>query len=327
MDSSEAPDIDGHGGDLAAAERRFGAPAPTLGWLDLSTGINPFAYPHTEIGRDALTRLPDAMALDGLLEAARRHYGVPADVAIVAASGTQQIIQVLPHLIAGERVSIAGPTYSEHKLAWARAGRTIVASGPADIAVIVNPNNPDGRIVQDLPGAATVIIDEAFGDVAPGTSWVGKVSAGGVLVLKSFGKFFGLAGIRLGFCICPVGFAQKLGVELGPWAVSGPALELGTRALSDQAWISAMRDNLAGARWDLERVLNAGGLDIVGGTDLFCLTAHPDAREIHTHLGRAGILARSFAHNPAWLRFGLPGSRANLARLEAALVDYARSSK
>ena len=137
---------------------------------------------HTKIGRDALTRLPDAMALDGLLEAARRHYGVPADVAIVAASGTQQIIQVLPHLIAGERVSIAGPTYSEHKLAWARAGRTIVASGPADIAVIVNPNNPDGRIVQDLPGAATVIIDEAFGDVAPGTSWVGKVSGAFIAV-------------------------------------------------------------------------------------------------------------------------------------------------
>ena len=327
MDSSSAfTDHDGHGGNLAAAERRFG-PAPASGWMDLSTGINPFPYPHIAFERSALTRLPDSAALERLLAAARRYYRLPDGAGIVAASGTQQIIQLLPHLLTGNRVFIAGPTYSEHELSWRRAGRTIMAAGPADIAVVVNPNNPDGRIPDGLPKAGIVIVDEAFADVTPQTSLVGKATDGTTIVLKSFGKFFGLAGLRLGFCIGAPPFTEKLAEELGSWAVSGPALEIGERAISDQAWIAAMRDNLAAARWDLERVLSAAGLAIVGGTDLFCLTDSPVAPSIYNHLGRSGILVRAFADHPTWLRFGLPGSKANLARLEAALGDHARSSR
>jgi cobalamin biosynthetic protein CobC len=327
MDSSSAfTDHDGHGGNLAAAERRFG-PAPAPGWLDLSTGINPFPYPHIAFERSALTRLPDAAALERLLAAARRYYRLPDGAGIVAASGTQQIIQLLPYLLPGNRVFIANPTYSEHELSWRRAGRTIMAAGPADIAVIVNPNNPDGRIAPELPDATTVIVDEAFADVAPAVSSISLTVGSGIIVLKSFGKFFGLAGLRLGFCIAAPPFIGKLAEELGPWAVSGPALEIGERALSDHAWIAAMHDNLAAARWDLERVLSTAGLAIVGGTDLFCLTDSPVARSIYNHLGRSGILVRAFADHPTWLRFGLPGSKANLARLEAALGDHARSSR
>jgi cobalamin biosynthetic protein CobC len=327
MDSSSAfTDHDGHGGNLAAAERRFG-PAPAPGWLDLSTGINPFPYPHVGFERSALTRLPDAAALERLLAAARCYYRVPDGAGIVAAPGTQQIIQLLPHLLTGTKVFIARPTYSEHELSWRRAGRTIMAAGPADIAVIVNPNNPDGGMPDGLPDAQTVIVDEAFGDVTPQTSLVGRTDKEGVVVLKSFGKFFGLAGLRLGFCIGAPPFIEKLGAQLGPWAVSGLALEIGARALSDQAWIAAMRDNLAAARWDLDRVLRAAGLGIVGGTDLFRLTDSPIAPSIYNHLGRSGILVRAFADHPTWLRFGLPGSKANLTRLEAALGDHARSSR
>jgi cobalamin biosynthetic protein CobC len=327
MDSStDLHDDDAHGGNLAAAVRRFG-PAPAPGWLDLSTGINPFPYPHIGFDPSALTRLPDAAARDRLLAAARRYYRVPDGAGIVAAAGTQHIIQVLPHILAGNKIFIADPTYSEHELSWRRAGRTIMAAGPADITVIVTPNNPDGRVVGELPDAGIVIVDEAFGDVAPATSSVARAADGKILVLKSFGKFFGLAGLRLGFCIGSPSFIEALSRELGPWAVSGPALEIGERALSDEAWIAAMRDNLANARWDLERILTAAGLQIVGGTDLFCLTDSPVAQSIFGHLGRAGILVRAFADHPTWLRFGLPGSKANLARLETALADHARSSR
>jgi len=317
--SSDLHDRNGHGGDLAAAERRFGPP-PAPGWLDLSTGINPFFYPHIDSGRETLTRLPGNDEFNRLLAAARSYYRVPEAAAIVAAAGTQHIIQILPHLVPGNRVFIAAPTYSEHERAWRRAGRSIVAEGPSDIAVIVNPNNPDGRTVRDLPEASIVVVDEAFGDVAPATSSVPLTADGRVIVLKSFGKFFGLAGLRLGFCIGSWSFIETLARELGPWAVSGPALEIGARALSDRAWISAMRDNLAQARWDLERILTSAGLEIVGGTDLFCLTESTAAQTIYDQLGRCGILVRAFDDHPTWLRFGLPGSKANLARLEAALL-------
>lgn len=327
MDSSDGQlDYDDHGGDLASAQRRFGPP-PSPGWLDLSTGISPFPYPHLDFDRTALARLPDRAAIDRLLAAARSYYRVPDGAKIVAAAGTQQIIQILPHVIPGQRVFVSVPTYSEHEIAWRRAGRTVVAAPPADIAVIVTPNNPDGRIADRLPDASTVIVDEAFGDVAPETSSVAKTPSGRVIVLKSFGKFFGLAGLRLGFCIGAPSLIDRLEDDLGPWAVSGPAIEIGTRALSDQAWIAAMRDNLAAARWDLERVLTAAGLEIVGGTDLFVLVSTPAARSVYVHLGRAGILVRAFADRADWLRIGLPGSKANLARLESALVGYARSSK
>src|SRR5262249_55921546 len=153
---------------------------------DLSTGINPFPYPILDFDRAALTRLPDPAALAGLLTAARAYYRIPGEAGLVAAWGTQQLIQVLPRLIPGERVNIAGPTYSEHEVSWRRAGRTIVtdgvAEGAAEIAVLVNPNNPDGRIAPSLPDAGTVIVDEAFGDVAPQSSSVSQTPGGRVLV-------------------------------------------------------------------------------------------------------------------------------------------------
>lgn len=329
MDSSETTDFDGHGGDLAAAERQYGAP-PAPGWLDLSTGISPFPYPHIDLAPRTLHRLPDSAALDRLLAAARAYYRVPDGAAITAAAGTQQFIQVMPRLLPGATVSIAGPTYSEHELAWRRAGRKIVAENRAEIAVVVNPNNPDGRIMTSLPAAETVIIDEAFGDVAPETTSVAATEGGKVIVLKSFGKFFGLAGLRLGFCISAPPFARNLAELLGPWAVSGPALEIGARALADATWIAATRDRLAQARRDLDRVLAAAGLEVIGGTDLFRLVSSPAARAIRDHLGRSGILVRGFADRPTLLRIGLPGSKTDLARLETVLTawgDYARSSR
>jgi cobalamin biosynthetic protein CobC len=252
--------------------------------------------------------------MERLLAAARAYYGADAGT-IVAAAGTQQLIQVLPQVLAGRRISIAEPTYSEHAKVWAAAGREIVGEDePADIAVIVNPNNPDGRI-RPLPKAPVVIVDEAFCDVMPEASAIGS----GAIVLRSFGKFFGLAGLRLGFAIAAPDISVRLNEALGPWAVSGPAIEVGTRALSDAAWIEKNRNHLKDLRQKLDAVLEGVGLKIVGGTNLFRLVEDRNAAALHTHLGRVGILVRAFAGQPSWLRFGLPGRDKDFARLAQAL--------
>jgi len=240
-------------------------------------------------------------------------------------------------------VAIAGPTYSEHEIAWSRADRIVSPRAGwselagADVAVVVNPNNPDGRLIEwsriaeladDLAKRhGVLIVDEAFCDAAPEMSAVALAARDNLIVLRSFGKFFGLAGLRLGFCISAPAFAGRLADALGPWAVSGPALEIGTRALTDTAWIGETRTKLAAYRARLQGVLVGAGLRIAGGTDLFCLVDSANAGALHRHLGLAGILVRRFADQPRWLRFGLPGDDAGLARLAAALADYAASSR
>ncbi|UOM34482.1 threonine-phosphate decarboxylase CobD [Acuticoccus sp. I52.16.1] len=313
-----------HGGDLADAAALAGTPADD--WLDLSTGINPHAYPAT-ISPGSLARLPQRVALDALLAAARAAYAVPAEAAIVAAPGTQALIQWLPHLLAPERVTILAPTYAEHAAAWRRRVPTAEADGlpQTGLAVVVNPNNPTGTVLpreaiaqaagRAPRGGVGVVVDEAFGDVAPATSVAGMP---GTLVLKSFGKFFGLAGVRLGFAIGAPEVVQPLAEALGPWAVGGPALEIGAAALADRTWIAAMRARLAHERAALDAVLAGAGLAVIGGTDLFRLVATPDAAGLHRALARHGIWTRRFETEPEWLRFGLPG--AALPRLAASLA-------
>jgi cobalamin biosynthetic protein CobC len=324
-----------HGGDLSEAIARFGA-APQS-WLDLSTGINPWPYPVPEnLPTQSWQRLPDRGAELRLIDAAREAYQVPPSVAIAPAAGTQALIQMLPYVMTGGAVAIAGPTYSEHAAAFARAGRKVVPVGletlPTGVthAVVVNPNNPDGRITQRdaIAGAArrlakfggSVIVDEAFADVAPECSVVELCRELPIVVLRSFGKFFGLAGLRLGFAIARADIAAEIAAALGPWPVSGPALVIGRSALSDRQWIDATRANLRRQANRLDDIMRSAGLEVIGGTSLFRLARHPDAQEIHAHLGSRQIWTRSFDHRDL-LRFGLPPDDAGLQRLGAALTS------
>jgi len=322
-----------HGGDLAAAERRWGRPA--LGWLDLSTGINPHPYPLPPLAPALWTRLPGADDEAALLSAARHRFSAPVQADIIAAPGSQALIQALPRLRPAGPVAILGPTYAEHARAWSAAGHTVTliddpnAADPAGVLIVVNPNNPSGRrfAPADLSGLAArfaragglLVIDEAFADPYPELSLIPSLP-GATVVLRSFGKFHGLAGLRLGFAVtAETGLAEGLRRGFGPWAVSGPALAIGAAALADDAWAEATRARLAADQARLIDVLMSAGMELVGGTPLFTLVRHPEAARLWDRLGQAGILVRAFDFQPDWLRVGLPGDETGFERLARAL--------
>lgn len=310
-----------HGGDLAAARRLFPeAPQP---FIDLSTGINPDPYPLPPLDAKVFARLPDSAAQFRLSTIAARTYGAPSAAHVVCAPGTQILLPLVAALVPAGRAVILGPTYAEHARTAARAGHAILDARDveelhgADLAIVVNPNNPDGRIVAkerllalcDALSArgGLLLVDEAFMDVGPpGASLAGDVGRANLVVLRSFGKFFGLAGLRLGFALAAPDLAAKLTRALGPWAVSGPAVAIAERALADVIWIEATRARLRSAAERLDRVLIEAEVEVIGGTSLFRLVRTRHANEMFQHLGTAGIIVRAFREQPTWLRFGIP---------------------
>jgi cobalamin biosynthetic protein CobC len=325
-----------HGGDLAAARRRFpDAPEPLI---DLSTGINPHPHPLPLLPPELFTRLPEPDALDRLAATAARAYGATADQ-MVAAPGTQSLLAPVFSAVAPGRAAILGPTYAEHARVAALVGHRVedvadfAALAGADLAVVVNPNNPDGRITprdallalaeEKRQRGGLLVVDEAFVEVGPAClSVAAEVGRGGLVVLRSFGKFYGLAGLRLGFALAAAPVAARLRAAMGPWPVSGPALAAGETALADAAWAEAMRELLARDAARLDRLLIDAGLKIAGGTSLFRLAHMPAAGSLADHLGRAGILVRRFAEAPTALRLGLPADEAAWQRLAMALDAF-----
>jgi cobalamin biosynthetic protein CobC len=326
-----------HGGDLNAARRLFpGAPEP---FIDLSTGINPNRYPVPRFSADLFARLPQPAANAAVAAAAARAYGAHSADQVVPAPGTQILLPLVAGLVRPRRAAIVAPTYAEHARAAAFAGheveavRQIDACGGAGLVILGNPNNPDGRLhartalldlAKDLRGrGGLLVVDEAFMDVGPpDASLAADVSCGNVVVLRSFGKLFGLAGIRLGFALAAPALAARLGAALGPWAVSSPALAVGAKALADTAWRQRTRRRLEKAAKRLDAILGNVGLDIVGGTSLFRLARTPEAGALFRHLGRAGILVRAFPENLSWLRFGLPANKREWQRLDDSMASF-----
>lgn len=305
-----------HGGGLDAAALRFGG--TRADWLDLSTGINPLPYPVPEIPPNAWTALPDDAAQNTLIQAARTFWNVPDGAAIIAAPGASALIAMMPLLVPAGRVNIPAPTYNEHARAFTAQGWTLT-DAPFDAQVLVHPNNPDGRLWQhsDLTAQLTVI-DESFCDVTPEHTLIGHAIRPGTIILKSFGKFWGLAGLRLGFAIGDPALIAKLTALLGPWPVSGPALHIGAAALSDTTWATATRARLTADAAKLDKLM---GLRLIGGTSLFRLYDHPDAVQLQAALARHHIWTRTFPYNPRYLRLGLPGTPHDWARLSLALHE------
>ena len=307
-----------HGGGLDAIVRHYGG--ATADWIDLSTGINPVSYPLCAFGVNEWTRLPDSAAQTALCAAARQFWQVPPGAAILATPGASAPIAMIPRLHRAASVHIQTPTYNEHAAAFAAAGwHTAHSPETAYAQVIVQPNNPDGRIftAKDL-NAPLRIIDESFCDVMPDASLITQTTTPGTLVLKSFGKFWGLAGLRLGFVIGDPVLVSQLEQMLGPWPVSGPALSIGARALCDPEWAIQTRLRLTADAARLDRLMQAAGVPLLGGTTLFRLYNVTDAAAWQDKLARHRIWSRMFPYSTGWLRLGLPAPD-QWDRLEAAL--------
>ncbi|WP_422075877.1 aminotransferase class I/II-fold pyridoxal phosphate-dependent enzyme [Tranquillimonas rosea] len=312
-----------HGGALDDAIARWGGDRDA--WLDLSTGINPVPYPVGAVSYTAWETLPDRAATERLKDAARAFWSVPPEAAVIAVPGASAAIARLPALCGTGPVHIPEPTYNEHRAAFEAQGRPVTGDPAAEVHVYVHPNNPDGRLWPDsaIGGRAVTVIDESFCDVRPDNSHVRRAAEDGVVVLKSFGKFWGLAGARLGVVIgdravlAPDG-RPGLADLLGPWAASGPALEIGARALEDSGWAATTRRRLAEDARRLDGLMTGAGAAVAGGTDLFRLYEVDDAVAWRDRLAAARILGRIFPYSSRWLRLGLPGPD-DWDRLEAAL--------
>lgn len=317
-----------HGGRLRAAAERYRI--PLADWVDLSTGINPRAYPVPALSPEVWQRLPEAG--DGLEAAAAAYYG---SAGLLPVAGSQAAIQALPACFAPGRVVTLAPTYAEHPHAWREhevralpAAAIADAVDSADTLLLVQPNNPDaqrfsrGQLLAWRERLAAcggrLIVDEAFFDAEPGDSLVPLAAEPGLVVLRSVGKFFGLAGARVGFVFAEPALLARLADRLGPWAVSGPARAVTAAALADRAWQAEARQRLNADSARLAALLDRYGLAGGGGTALFQWRPMPEAAAVHARLAEQAVLTRLF-ETPAGLRFGLPGPETEWARLEAAL--------
>lgn len=306
-----------HGGGLDAAIDRFGG--ARADWVDLSTGINPEHYPIHLLEPQDWTALPDHAAQDAIISAARAFWSVPDGAAILPAPGASALIARIPALMRPATVRIERPTYNEHAAAFAAHGWTVADRGPAEACVLVHPNNPDGRLWSAADAdAPLVVIDESFCDVAPDQSLVHLAERPGRIVLKSFGKFWGLAGLRLGFAIARPATIARLGALLGPWPVSGPALRIGAAALRDADWAEVTRARLARDSARLDAIMTARGASVAGGTTLFRLYRVDAAAAWQDRLARGRVWSRIFPYSTTLLRLGLPPAD-RWDQLEAAL--------
>jgi len=332
-----------HGGNLCDAALLFERPVSE--WLDLSTGINPCGYPAPAPSANAWHRLPEtdpALAL-----AAQRYYGAPS---MLAVAGTQAAIQALPRLRAqwsaqpgsSARIVVAAPSYAEHAHHWARHGHAMTEVpyadldahvDRADVVVVCNPNNPTGAVVPPLclldwaarlaARGGWLIVDEAFGDTTPADSVAAASGQPGLIVLRSVGKFFGLAGLRLGFVAARHDLLEALADLLGPWPVSGPAQEIAVQALSDIDWQARVRRQLLDSGARLQTLLDHHGIDATGSA-LFQWWPERAPELFWRHMAERGIWVRLFTGAARGIRLGLPPDEAGWLRLETALQEWIR---
>jgi len=315
-----------HGGNLDAAIARWGGTPKD--WLDLSTGINPTPYPLPPIPAASWAVLPRKADMVRLSRIAAEAYATPARV--IAMNGAQGAIQLVPGLRKPGRAKVLAPTYNEHAAALRAGGwqvdevGDVAALAGADLAVVVNPNNPDGRrtapnaMHQLAADVGLLIIDESFADPEPELSFAPQLEGDQIIVLRSFGKFYGLAGLRLGFALANGAVAERLVEMAGPWPVSGPAIDVACHALADHAWRGKTKSRLTAAAARLDRLARQAGWDLIGGTSLFRTYATPDAKTTQAALAWQKVWSRVFPYSDTWIRLGLP-DQAHWTQLETAI--------
>ena len=327
-----------HGGRLRKAALEYGI--AEADWLDLSSGLAPWPFPIPEIPLRAWARLPETD--DGLEQAACEYYGATQ---VLPVAGSQMAIQLLPRLRRSGKVGVLSPCYAEHAEAWRRSGyivREVLEQevdfyiDNLDVLVVVNPNNPTGlsltpnRLLDWHARMAQrggwLVVDEAFMDNTPHLSLAPYAHQVGLIVLRSFGKFFGLAGVRLGFVLAERKLLKLLAEQVGPWAVSGPTRVLGQACLRDTEGHARQRKRTDEAGKRLAQLLEQYGFAPHGGCALFQWLMIERAAELHEFMARRGILLRLFTHNSS-LRFGLPADEADWVRLEQSLQAFVKETQ
>ena len=324
-----------HGGRLRKAALDYGI--AEADWLDLSSGLAPWPFPIPEIPLRAWARLPETD--DGLEQAACDYYGANQ---VLPVAGSQMAIQLLPRLRRAGKVGVLSPCYAEHAEAWRRNGYIVrevqeqeveFYLDNLDVLVVVNPNNPTGlsltparlldwhaRLAQR---GGWLVVDEAFMDNTPQLSLAAHAHQVGLIVLRSFGKFFGLAGVRLGFVLAERKLLRLLAEQVGPWVVSGPTRVLGQACLQDTENHTRQRIRSDEASERLATLLEHYGFKPQGGCALFQWLITDQAQTLYEFMARRGILLRLFTHNSS-LRFGLPADAAEEARLEQAFIAFTK---
>lgn len=328
-----------HGGRLNAAAARWGIAREH--WLDLSTGINPLGWSVPELPAQIWQRLPEAD--DGLSDVIRAWSGAPANADCEPVAGSQAAIMTVPRLRQACRVGIPVVGYREHEASWRAAGHSIVAitaeqtsAGAAneswldelDVLVWINPNNPSGELLAPATllrwqqrlqqRGGWLLVDEAFMDATPELSLSTHAGLPGLIILRSLGKFYGLAGVRAGAVLTEPSIAAPLRKLLGPWSLSGPARYLMAAALMDSSWQQQTRVRLQRDSQRLAELLQAAGLRVLGGTALFQTISMDNPQLLADRLAAQGLLVRCFT-TPGMLRFGLAADEQQWQRLAQAL--------
>lgn len=315
-----------HGGDLDRAKARFGG----SGWIDLSTGINRQPWPVPQLPAEVWTALPLQSASDRLCKVAADWFATTPD-RVLPMAGASAPIRLVPRLLAAGSAAVVGPTYNEHAASLKAEGWFVTEVAHLsdlagfDIGIVVNPNNPDGRewqpqeLVEIAGQVDLLVVDESFADPRPDLSVIPH-APDNLLVLRSFGKFWGLAGLRLGFAVGEPVLLRQLQEAAGPWPVNGPALEIGALAMADHAWADATTLYHTEAVLKLDMLARRAGWKPAGGSHLFRLYAVPDAIRMRDALAGQQIWTRAFPWHQHWLRLGIPGNAQEWAQLEAALA-------
>ncbi len=322
-----------HGGRILDAAAHFGIPEEE--WLDLSTGISPFSYPVPPLPGSVWQCLPDHQYRK-LLCVAYNYYGSQS---LLAAPGSQFFIETLPLLWPTSKVAILSPTYQEYAYQWSRQGHHVLELTQEtierdleqyDVLVVVRPNNPTTEQIDLIQlrdwqqrlakRGGWLIVDEAFIEplLADGEpSLIAPEPLDGLIVLRSVGKFFGLAGIRLGFIWSTPELLAQIEAKQLLWHLSGPTVWAGIHALQDRCWQSRTCEKIRTASTRLQKLLQSKGYNVQNG-GLYCYIPHQQARTIYESLAQRSILVRLF-EQPAALRIGLPAQEADWQRLSTAL--------
>lgn len=280
-------------------------------------------------------RYPDALAT-GLVRKIAAEYSIPEDTILVG-NGSDELIQLLVTAYAafGGSVVCADPPYQLHEklpvtlgaevtkvplVDWGHDLRTMRGVA-ADIAFLCNPHNPTGALiavpeVRDFARtsrASLTVVDEAYieyADAGHAASVIQHAAAGELAVLRTFSKFYGLAGLRVGYLVADPAIIRTLQAIRLPFSVNRVAQEAAELSLGDEEHGSGVRENNALLRTELAELFRRSGYEVLPSQANFVLVLAEEEEHLVERLREAGIRVRpgTSLGIPGAVRISVPNS-------------------